>query len=169
MKVVLKHLISMSLLVCLGFAGTACTSDEEVAAEEVVEVSDEDVAEAPIDATLDAPAFDPSSVTVYFGFDEASLSAEAQSQLAATVDALKNNANLKIQVEGHCDERGSIEYNLALGERRATAVKEYLLSMGVSDVQVTTVSLGEEQLADTSATEEAHAKNRRAAFGTLSH
>jgi peptidoglycan-associated lipoprotein len=74
----------------------------------------------------------------------------------------------KIQIEGHCDERGTVEYNLALGERRANSAKKYLISLGISEDRISTISYGEEKPFDPGHTEEAWAKNRRAHFVILS-
>jgi peptidoglycan-associated lipoprotein len=82
----------------------------------------------------------------------------------AVADYLKKNPRAKIQIEGHCDERGTSEYNMALGERRATAVMNYLVSLGVSKGALSTVSFGKEKPLDPGHDEGAWAKNRRAHF-----
>jgi peptidoglycan-associated lipoprotein len=84
--------------------------------------------------------------------------------LKANSAFLKKFPNIKIQIEGHCDERGTNEYNLALGERRANSTKKYLLSLGVSENRMSTISYGEEKPMDSAHNEEAWAKNRRAHF-----
>jgi len=76
----------------------------------------------------------------------------------------EKNAAVKMIIEGHCDQRGSNEYNLSLGERRANAVKQMLVKMGIAADRITTTSFGEEKLIDTGDSEEAMAKNRRANF-----
>ena len=99
---------------------------------------------------------------IYFDFDSASLSADAQTSLkdiAAFI--LDTNKVMSVMVEGHCDERGTREYNLALGDRRAVAVKKYLVGLGVSASKITTISYGKERPADMSHNEKAWAKNRR--------
>lgn len=101
---------------------------------------------------------------IHFEFDQYVLTKEAQDILYANAQILKAAPALKIVVEGHCDERGSDEYNLALGERRALATKNYLISLGVSGDQLGTISYGEEVPLDTSGTEDAWAMNRRAEF-----
>jgi peptidoglycan-associated lipoprotein len=75
-----------------------------------------------------------------------------------------NNSQEKIVIEGHCDERGTAEYNIALGERRAKSVKRYLINLGVDSSQLSTISYGEERPADPGHNEAAWAKNRRAEF-----
>lgn len=99
--------------------------------------------------------------TVYFDYDSSSLRADAKETLRSNADWMKRNPDTKIILEGHCDERGTNEYNMALGERRARAAYNYLVSLGVSTAQVTTISYGEERPADAGHSEEAWAKNRR--------
>lgn len=82
---------------------------------------------------------------VFFGYDSAELTADARTSLDRQIDWLKHYSNVKLVVEGHCDERGTREYNLALGERRATAVKNYLILNGVSSSRVRTISYGKER------------------------
>ena len=101
---------------------------------------------------------------IYFDFDSSEIRPEFVSTIAAHAKALARNASVRIRLEGHTDERGSPEYNIGLGERRAQAVKRALLLQGVGDSQVATVSYGEERPAITGATEEAWARNRRVEF-----
>lgn len=101
---------------------------------------------------------------VLFGFDEHTLNEQARKILDENTRYLQVNANANIEISGHCDERGSDEYNLALGERRAFAARDYLLSMGISPQRIHTISYGEEKPLDTRSNEEAWAKNRRAEF-----
>lgn len=100
--------------------------------------------------------------TVYFGFDEYSVASKYQGMLEANADFLKANGNREVVIEGHTDERGSREYNVALGEKRANAVRDVLLSYGVSAGQVETVSYGEERPAVEGSGEAVWSKNRRA-------
>jgi peptidoglycan-associated lipoprotein len=81
---------------------------------------------------------------------------------------LKKNPKWKIQIEGHCDERGTVEYNLALGERRANSTKRYLVSLGITSDRISTISFGKERPLDPGHNEEAWAKNRRAHIVVLS-
>lgn len=101
---------------------------------------------------------------IYFDFDQFTLSAEARNVLADNAKYLQANSGVQIVIEGHCDERGSDEYNLALGESRALAAKDYLVSLGVSAKRLSVISYGEEKPAVRGATEDAWAKNRRAEF-----
>jgi len=102
--------------------------------------------------------------TVNFDFDKFSLTAEAKTILQKNAEWLKKNPKIKIQIEGHCDNRGTIEYNIALGEKRAATVKKYLIALGVKLDRINTISYGEERPLDTADTEDAWAKNRRANF-----
>jgi peptidoglycan-associated lipoprotein len=102
--------------------------------------------------------------TVYFDFNDFSLSEQAKSSLAQNAAWLMNNPGRDVIIEGHCDERGTDEYNIALGERRANSAKRYLISLGVNAAQLSTISFGEERPSVQGYTEDAWAKNRRAEF-----
>ncbi len=101
---------------------------------------------------------------VYFAFDDFSLDEKARTTLAQDAAWLINHPDREVIIEGHCDERGTEEYNLALGERRAKSVKRYLVILGVNESQLSTISFGEERPADPGHNEEAWAKNRRVEF-----
>jgi len=101
---------------------------------------------------------------VHFDFDKADLTAEGKKACQSVAEYMKKSPKAKVLIEGHCDERGTAEYNLALGERRAVAVKNYLVSLGVPKGALSTVSFGKERPLDPGHTEEAWAKNRRAHF-----
>ncbi len=101
---------------------------------------------------------------VYFDYDQHSLTSQTRGILAGHSRTLRENPDLRIRIEGHCDERGTIEYNLALGERRAVSVKRYLTDAGVDERRISTISYGKERLADPGQNEQAWALNRRAVF-----
>jgi peptidoglycan-associated lipoprotein len=101
---------------------------------------------------------------ILFEFDSASLSVEAQEILRAKAEWLRENPGARVVIEGHCDERGTNEYNLALGDRRAFSSKSFLVDLGITDSRLTTISYGEERPVDSDSTEDAWAKNRRAHF-----
>ena len=101
--------------------------------------------------------------TVYFAFDSAALDPRAQQTLSRQAAFLKVNPSIKITVEGHCDERGTREYNLALGERRASASRDFLLAQGIDAARVRIVSYGKERPVVEGSNEAAWAKNRRSA------
>lgn len=100
--------------------------------------------------------------TVYFAFDSYSLDDRAQQTLNRQATLVLRNNQVSLTIEGHADERGTREYNLALGERRATAVKDYLVAFGISPSRIRTISYGEERPAVLGSNEEAWARNRRA-------
>jgi peptidoglycan-associated lipoprotein len=100
----------------------------------------------------------------YFDFNKADVRADARTALAKTADFLRNYPQIRVTVEGHCDERGSTEYNLALGDRRASAVKQYLVSLGISGDRISTVSFGKEKPFCTQGNEACWQQNRRGHF-----
>ena len=104
------------------------------------------------------------SENVYFDFDNATLDYQAQELLKQKAMWLRDFPDANVVIEGHCDERGTNAYNLALGERRAESAKAFLVNLGISDARLTTISYGEEKPLDMGQNEEAWAKNRRASF-----
>ncbi len=104
--------------------------------------------------------------TIYFPFDSSRLTTDARRVLSANADCIQER-NITVQIEGHCDERGTTEYNLALGERRANAVRDYLQTLGVASRQIRTTSYGDQQLVrqcGLTGPESCHEQNRRAVF-----
>jgi peptidoglycan-associated lipoprotein len=101
---------------------------------------------------------------VFFDFDESTIRADAQETLARKVPILRANPGARLRVVGHTDERGSLEYNLALGMRRANAVRDFLAGFGIDASRFDTVSMGEDVPLDPRSNEEAWARNRRAEF-----
>jgi peptidoglycan-associated lipoprotein len=102
--------------------------------------------------------------TVYFDFDQANLRADARRTLDANAQFLLQHPDIRVQIEGHCDERGTMEYNLHLGQRRADTVREYMISKGIPPDQLEAISYGEERPIDPGHTEAAWSKNRRVQF-----
>ncbi len=100
----------------------------------------------------------------YFDLDKADIRSDARTALAKSADFLRGYPQVKVVVEGHCDERGSTEYNLALGDRRAAAVKQYLVGLGIGADRISTVSYGKEKPACMGSNEECWQKNRRGHF-----
>jgi len=105
---------------------------------------------------------------IHFDFDKYDIRPSDGAILKQNEALLRKYPNVKIQVEGHCDERGTVEYNLALGERRANSAKSYLTSLGIPGNRISTISYGKEKPLDPGHNEEAWAKNRRAHFVILS-
>lgn len=106
--------------------------------------------------------------SINFDYDKAGLTSEGRKRAQGNADWMKSNPNANLQIEGHCDIRGSIEYNLSLGERRAQAVKSYLVTLGVDAKRLNIISYGKERLLANGESEADHAKNRRANFVPLS-
>jgi len=103
--------------------------------------------------------------TIYFAFDSFAIEPLERAKLEKTAEYLKEHANTKVFLAGHTDSRGTTQYNLGLGERRAIATREYLIGLGVPQSRLQTISYGEEQLVDSGESEAAYAKNRRVAAG----
>jgi len=101
---------------------------------------------------------------IYFSFDSATLSARAQEKLRQKAEWLRNSPGISVVIGGHCDERGTNEYNMALGDRRAGSAKAFLVNMGISPSRMAAISYGEERPADPGHNEAAWARNRRAHF-----
>lgn len=101
---------------------------------------------------------------IYFEFDASTITPRAAETLKSNAKTIKDNNKMKVLVEGHCDERGTTEYNIALGERRARAVVDHLVSLGVERNRLDMKSWGEERPLDTAQSETAYRKNRRAEF-----
>ena len=104
----------------------------------------------------------PDLKDVYFEFDKSDITFQSRQNLSKNAEWLRDNPEVKIIIEGHCDERGTIEYNLGLGQKRATNVRNYLITLGVEANRINTISYGEEKPADLRHNEEAWARNRRA-------
>jgi len=147
-------------------AVTETPVETQVAAEQPAPVAEQSVSESTVSEQVpaDIEAVARQLQRVHFEFDQFSLSAEARDILAANAALLQANGDVKVRVEGHCDERGSDEYNLALGERRAIAARDYLVSLGIAADRISTISYGEEMPLDPASNEGAWAKNRRAEF-----
>lgn len=170
----LTILLSLAILLAAGCAkkpapeaapAEAPVVTETPAPEEPRGVQEQPVTEAPVTDREAAPAAAVAEMQrIFFDFDQYTLSPQARQTLTANAEYLKANPRVNIQIEGHCDERGSDEYNLALGERRARAARDYLLSLGIAGDRLTTISYGEERPLDPASTEAAWAKNRRAEF-----
>lgn len=154
-----KNSITAALFLTIGLGFTACSEDEVKPAEPVEPVAVEEAAPAP-----EPVAEKFAAENVHFAFDQYALTTESQTTLTGLAENLKANAASVVQVEGHCDERGSIEYNLALGEKRAQSVKSFLVNLGIPESRLTTISYGEEKPAADGHDEAAWSKNRRAEF-----
>jgi peptidoglycan-associated lipoprotein len=190
-----KGLVVLVLILCVGLLLTGCPKKTVMKEEPSMKKAEEPVAEREKAAKLAAEEeakkakekeFEKSLVAkkepgiagevfesrllkdIHFDFDRYDIRSEDTGILKENAALLMNYPKVKIQVEGHCDERGTNEYNLALGERRANAAKKYLLSLGISTDRLSSISYGEEKPLDAGHNEEAWSKNRRGHFVILS-
>jgi peptidoglycan-associated lipoprotein len=169
-KIFAVHVIPLVFLGTLLTAGCArtpatvpLTSAGEAPANQTVRAPEAVPAEVPISEQQPVKEALPVALErIHFAFDQFALSAEARDSLAGNAVLLQISPDLKVIIEGHCDSRGSDEYNLALGERRAKAARDFLVSLGVASDRLETISYGEELPLDLAANEQAWAKNRRA-------
>ena len=106
--------------------------------------------------------------TIYFKYDSFVIDPDGKQALTTNVEIMKANPTVKVQIEGHCDQRGGIQYNIALGEKRANTVRDAMKKAGIANDRLATISYGKERLIDTAMTEAAFAKNRRANFAITS-
>ena len=134
--------------------------DEALPVPEQPALADDSLANRPLDELNRNSPLKP----VFFTLDSSDVDDVGRETIAANAEILKKNTKWVVTIEGHCDERGTAEYNLALGERRAIAVKTFLVSLGVSPDRVRTISYGKEFPFDPGRTEEAMKKNRRGHF-----
>ncbi len=159
------------LIAAAAFIVSSCGKKEEPAAtpaDEAVQAQQETApAEQPSEVEAEAaeePAPEIVLDRVYFEFDKATLTPEAKRTIEKNAEILKAHPEVTVVIEGHCDERGSTEYNLALGERRAESIKNYLVQLGISPDRLSTLSYGEERPLVEGHNEAAWAKNRRGEF-----
>ena len=104
---------------------------------------------------------------IHFDFDKSFIREDAKPGLQAVADYMKAHSDAKVRIEGHCDERGTAEYNMALGERRATSAKKYLVGLGIDASRLSTISYGKERPLCTEHNEECWQRTRRAVFDLL--
>ena len=171
--------VSLLVVVLTSLALTVSCGSKKKSAEETAPVGgaegstlDSNITTGDSGGAFDATGSDSGKISglssVNFDYDSSTLSSDSRRRLAENAEWIKSNAKSTVQIEGHCDSRGSVEYNLALGERRAKSVKNYLVSLGVDSKRMTIISYGEEKPIVTGESEDAYAKNRRANFVPLS-
>ena len=182
-----KKIVSiLVLMLCLGLILAGCPKKTVVKEEPSIKKETEPIREMKPKEEQGAKEFEKSLVAkkepgiegevleskllkdIHFDFDKYNIRRGDTEILKENAALLKKNPKIKIQIEGHCDERGTVEYNLALGERRANNTKKYLVSLGVSADRISTISYGKERPLDPGHNEEAWAKNRRAHIVVLS-
>jgi peptidoglycan-associated lipoprotein len=169
-------ILMMCMLVALGAGCAKKTTDAMPASATKVEISDKDtdwqsktaparsLSEDEMRAQMREQAQRDLGNMIFFAFDSFELTPESRDVLNAKADAMKKYSLFNIVIEGHCDERGTSEYNLALGERRAKAAQQFLNQLGIPDNRMTIVSYGKERPLETGKTESSWSKNRRDEF-----
>ncbi|MEY4642825.1 MAG: peptidoglycan-associated lipoprotein [Pseudomonadota bacterium] len=162
----MNSVIKLGLVALLSVTMAACSStEEEGPATTAAPASGANTSGAGDNGALSAAEQEAARLraitTFYFEFDKSDLSAEARDALVVHANDLKANPSRRVRLEGHADERGTREYNLALGERRSQAVERYLQVQGVAANQLEIISYGEEQPVDAGTSEAAYSKNRR--------
>ncbi|MCK4532266.1 peptidoglycan-associated lipoprotein Pal [bacterium] len=156
-------LLVLMLVFVLGVWG--CAKKQTVRPEEKIEEAEEQAEFIPEESVRGETFSETSELEdVFFGFDKYNVSVQSRTILNENAAWLADQENAYVQIEGHCDERGTVEYNLALGQRRATGVRNYLIKLGVDPKRISSISYGEEKPFDSSSDEDAWAKNRRAHF-----
>lgn len=170
MEVALKKIILVLVGLLIVSLIVSCSSgkksDEKMpeASELATNTEEAIVPETPVQDTAAVKEFQ----RIYFDYDKYDIRADAAEILKENAKYLKENKDVVIQVEGHCDDRGSNEYNLALGEKRAKAAKQYLVNLGIAKKRISTISFGEEKPLVPGSDESAWAQNRRAEFVIVS-
>jgi len=144
-------------------AGQALT-EEELQAQQLKEQEAARMAEQKAARMKEEARMQFTNEDVHFNFDDASLSPEARMILKQKIAWLRENPDVSVLIEGHCDERGTAEYNIALGQRRAQSVKTFMVNAGINPSRLSTISYGEERPVDFGNNESAWAKNRRVHF-----
>lgn len=163
----MKHVLALSVVLGLSLSLTSCSSTKKAAqtAEPVAAVDQSTAGAKTFELNGDSDSNKAGALeTIHFAFNSSVISKENQGILDGNAKFLKDNSKVTIQVEGHCDERGSVQYNLALGERRAKAVKSYIAALGIASDRISVVSYGKERPLVQGSDEESWAKNRRANF-----
>ena len=164
-KIFAVSLLSLAIVGCASSGGTtdeAATTDTSVEESQTQAVPDSqglDVVTEEQAAMAANPLLD--QTVVYFGYDRSEIRPEFKDILNALAQSLEDNPQARVSLEGHCDERGTVAYKLALGERRANTVKRYLVVQGVNPNQLESVSFGEERPAVVGSDDSAWSKNRR--------
>lgn len=164
-------LVGLLALALVGLAG--CGGKKEVAEEitpETTQVVPPDTEpEPPPPPPPPPPKLEESQFqTAHFDFDKFNLSSDAKASLDHNYNLLNEFPDAIIKIEGHCDERGTVEYNLSLGEKRAKAAQEYLVGLGIAPNRISIISWGKERPADSGHSEDAWQKNRRSEFRVIS-
>lgn len=164
----MRNLIVVTASALLATFGFGCAAKRVVATDEPKELTATPPAKTPVkQAEISASAEDSKPLakfdgaTLFFEFNSSQLTAESLQTLRSLAEVMRDNKAVRVNVAGHCDERGTTEFNLALGNSRAEAAKKYLVALGVEESRVSTISYGEESPAQVGSNEDAYAANRR--------
>lgn len=172
MRRVAVFLLAAVLVVGAVFVLSGCAGQKPVeepiiepdVSEDTTALTGEDVPLPDVDDTVYVEPIASAFQNIHFEFDRYEIRSSDEYVLQAVAEWLEENERINVLIEGHCDERGTNEYNMALGEQRALAARRYLVGLGISSDRMTTISYGEERPLDPRSTEEAWSKNRRAHF-----
>ncbi|HLT21994.1 MAG TPA: peptidoglycan-associated lipoprotein Pal [Bacteriovoracaceae bacterium] len=154
-------------ILLVSFFAVGCASKKPAQSPDSAAATDFDASNSGLSLELNGDSDSSTAgglVTVYFAFNSSQLSSSTLEQLRNNVEFLTNNASVDIQIEGHADERGGIQYNLALGEKRAKTVRDYLVANGISSNRISVISYGKERPVAEGNDESSWSKNRRANF-----
>ncbi len=169
----LKLLLALGLVICMTQGILSCGGGPKPIIDEAGDI--DTTTSIPEDTVIEEDSEAPPEIiqesqfeTVYFDFDKFNLRADSKSGLDSNYDLLMSFPDVMVKIEGHCDERGTIEYNLSLGEKRATSCKDYLVGLGIDASRISTISYGKEKPVDAGHSEAAWGKNRRCEFKIIS-
>jgi peptidoglycan-associated lipoprotein len=157
-QALLAALMGLSLL---AFSG--CASDKDETAMKSSAIGQDESLDSAARNVMEGRT-SPGMVPLYFDFDKSNIRQDQVARMQANADFMKKSAKMEIRIEGNCDNRGTAEYNMALGERRAISAKKYLVNLGVAKANLTTISYGKERILVEGDDEAAYAQNRRDDF-----
>jgi len=166
-------LLALGLAISMSLVNLSCGGGPKPIDDEVADI--DTTTAIPEDTVIEEEPAPPPEIikesqfeTVYFDFDKSNLRSDSKSGLDANYDLLMQFPDVMVKIEGHCDERGTVEYNLSLGDKRATSCKDYLVGLGVDASRISTISYGKEKPVDSGHSEAAWSKNRRCEFKIIS-
>jgi peptidoglycan-associated lipoprotein len=161
-----NKILVISLFIVFAAGCSKKKAADEVLPDQAITTPTQDTNVQSKDINFDSQGSDSGNIaglySLHFEYDKSTLTSESRGLAQKNAEWLKNHPGSTVQIEGHCDQHGSIEYNLALGERRAKAAKSYMVNLGVVSKRLTTISYGKERPLDNSGSESADGKNRRA-------
>jgi len=169
----LRLLLALGLAICMALVNLSCGGGPKPIEPEVSDIDTSTTIPEDV-VTEEEPPLPPEIIkesqfeTVYFDFDKFNLRSDSKSGLDSNYDLLIQFPDVMVKIEGHCDERGTVEYNLSLGEKRATACMDYLIGLGIDASKISTISYGKEKPVDGGHSEAAWGKNRRCEFKIVS-